>query len=72
MLTTPASLPVASPLPSALPLDEFIGEIAAGAAVALARALRYQNDGPSFRNASSSLLKNSKSHWRCATFESKA
>ena len=55
MLTTPASLPVASPLPSALPLDEVIGEIAAGAAVALARALRYQNDGPSFRNASSAF-----------------
>jgi hypothetical protein len=49
MLTTPTSLPVASPLPSALPLEEVIGEIAAGATLAIARALReFQTDGLSF------------------------
>jgi len=56
MLTTPASLPVASALPSALPLEELIGEIAAGAALEIARALReHQNDGRSFRNAASAF-----------------
>jgi hypothetical protein len=46
MLTTPTSLPVASPLPSALPLEEIIGEATADAAVVLARALReFQTDG---------------------------
>ena len=46
MLTAPALLPVASALPSALPLDEVIGEITADAAVALARALcEFQTDG---------------------------
>ena len=45
MLTTPTSLPVASVLPSALALEQVIGEIAADAAVALARALReFQTD----------------------------
>jgi hypothetical protein len=53
MLTAPTSLPVASPQPSTLP--QIIGEVTAGAAVALARALRYQNDGPSFRNAASAF-----------------
>ena len=49
MLTTPTSLPVASPLPSALPLEEIIGEATADAAVVLARALReFQTDGLSF------------------------
>jgi len=49
MLTAPAPLPVAPPLPSALPLEEIIGEIAAGAALALARALReFQTDELSF------------------------
>ena len=55
MLITPASLPAASPQPSALPLEELIGEIAAGAAVAIARALRDQNDGLSPRNAASAF-----------------
>jgi hypothetical protein len=46
MLIAPTSLPVTSALPSALSLEEIIGEIAAGAAVALARALReFQTDG---------------------------
>jgi hypothetical protein len=46
MLTTPASLPIASPQPSALALEQVVGEIAAAAAVALARALReFQTDG---------------------------
>jgi hypothetical protein len=46
MLTAPAPLPVAS----SLPLEEIIGEIAADAAVALARALReFQTDGLSSR-----------------------
>ena len=55
MLTAPASLPAASLQPSALALEEIIGEIAAGTALEIARALRYQNDGPSFRNASSAF-----------------
>jgi hypothetical protein len=40
MLTAPVSLPVAAAPPSTLALEEAIGEIAAGAAVALAQALR--------------------------------
>ena len=49
MLTTPASLPTASLQPSALVLEQIIGEIAADAAAALARALReFQTDGLSF------------------------
>ena len=49
MLTTPASLPAASPRPSALALEQVIGEIAAGAALAIARALReFQTHGLSF------------------------
>jgi hypothetical protein len=49
MLTIPTSLPVASPQPSTLPLEELIGEIAAGAALEIARALReFQTDGLSF------------------------
>jgi len=56
MLTAPTPLPVASPPPSALPLDEVIGEIAASAALAVARAVReYQNDGRSSRNALSAF-----------------
>ena len=56
MLTIPTSLPVASPQPSTLPLEELIGEIAAGAALEIARALReHQNDGRSFRNAASAF-----------------
>src|SRR5262249_424573 len=50
MLTAPAPLPVASALPSALPLEQIIGEVTADAAVVLARALReFQNDGLSPR-----------------------
>jgi len=50
MLIAPTSLPVASLQPSALVLERVIGEIAADAAVALARALReFQNDGLSAR-----------------------
>jgi hypothetical protein len=50
MLTAPALLPVASLLPSALPLEEVIGEIAADAALAIARALcEFQRDGLSAR-----------------------
>ena len=50
MLTTPALLPIASALPSALPLEEIVGEVTADAAVVLARALReFQNDGLSPR-----------------------
>src|SRR5262249_61918358 len=50
MLTTPTSLPVASALPSALPLEQILGEVAADAAVVLARALReFQNGGLSPR-----------------------
>jgi hypothetical protein len=46
MLTTPTSLPVALVLPSALPLEQIIGEATVDAAVAIARALReYRNDG---------------------------
>ena len=57
MLTTPAPLPVASPLPSALPLEEIIGEIAADAALEIARALRaHQNDELSFKNAATSAF----------------
>jgi hypothetical protein len=51
MLTTPAPapLPIASALPSALSLEEVIGEVTAAAVVALARALReFQTDGLSF------------------------
>ena len=45
MLTTPTALPVASALPSALPLEQIIGEATADAAVVLARALReFQTD----------------------------
>jgi hypothetical protein len=56
MLTTPASLPIASPQPSAPALEQVMGEVTAAAAVALARALReYQNDGLSSRNASSAF-----------------
>ena len=45
MLTTSTSLPVASALPSALPLEQIIGEATADAAVVLARALReFQTD----------------------------
>jgi hypothetical protein len=47
MLTTPASLPATSSQPSTLP--QIIGEITAGAAVALAQALHeFQTDGLSF------------------------
>ena len=54
MLTTPAFLPAASLQPSALALEQIIGEIAADAAAALARALReFQTDGLSPRNAAS-------------------
>jgi len=50
MLTAPISLPAASPQPSALPLEQTIGEVTADAAVVLARALReFQNDGLSAR-----------------------
>ena len=50
MLTAPTSLPVAPALPSALPLEQIIGEVTADAAVVLARALReFQNDGLSAR-----------------------
>jgi hypothetical protein len=46
MLTAPAPLPVASALPSALPLEQIIGEATADAAVVLARALHeFQTDG---------------------------
>ena len=49
MLTTPAFLPATSPRPSALSLEQIIGQTAAGAAVALARALReFQTDELSF------------------------
>jgi len=45
VLTTSTSLPVASALPSALPLEQIIGEVTADAAVVLARALReFQTD----------------------------
>jgi|SRR6516162_3446087 hypothetical protein len=57
MLTTPASLPVASPLPSTPLLEQVIGEIAAGAALEIARALRaHQNDELSFKNAATSAF----------------
>ena len=56
MLTAPASLPAASLQPSALALEEIIGEIAAGTALEIARALRaHQNDEPSFKNAASAF-----------------
>ena len=49
MLTTSTSLSVASLQPSALPLEQIIGEIAAAAAAALAQALHeFQTDGLSF------------------------
>jgi hypothetical protein len=55
MLTAPASLSVASALPSALPLEEIIGEITANAALALAQALReFQTDG---------LSSGTREHW---------
>jgi hypothetical protein len=44
MRTAPASLAVVPPLPSTLPLEQVIGEITAGAALAIARALNeFQN-----------------------------
>ena len=50
MLTAPTSLPVAPALPSALAFEQIIGEIAAGAALAIARALcEFQRDGLSAR-----------------------
>jgi hypothetical protein len=50
MLTTPASLPAASPQPSAPVLEQVIGEIAAATAVAIARALcEFQRNGLSAR-----------------------
>jgi hypothetical protein len=55
MLTTRAFLPPASPRPSALTLEQIIGEIAAAAALAIARALRHQNNGLSPRNAASAF-----------------
>ena len=46
MLIAPTSSPIASPRPSALVLEDVVGEITAGAAVALAQALREsQTDG---------------------------
>jgi hypothetical protein len=54
MLTAPNPLPVASALPSAL-LEQVVGEIAAGAALAIARALHHQNNGLSPRNAASAF-----------------
>ena len=49
MLTTPVSLPAASPLPSALPLEQIVGAVTADAAVVLAQALHeFQTDGLSF------------------------
>jgi hypothetical protein len=56
MLTTPAPAPVASPPPSMPLLEQVIGEIAASAALEIARALReHQNNGLSFRNAVSAF-----------------
>ena len=50
MLTAPTPLPVAPALPSALPLEEVIGETAAAAALAIAQALHeFQTDGLSSR-----------------------
>jgi hypothetical protein len=50
VLTAPAPLPVASSLPSTLPLEQIIGEVTADAAVVLARALcEFQTDGLSSR-----------------------
>src|SRR5262249_7811595 len=50
-------MPAASPLPSALPLEEILGEIAAAAALEIARALRaHQNDELSFKNAATSAF----------------
>ena len=50
MLTAPTSLPAASLQPSALALEQIIGETAADAAVVLAQALReFQTDGLSSR-----------------------
>ena len=50
MLTTSTSLPVASALPSALPLEQLIGAVTADAAVVLAQALHeFQTDGLSSR-----------------------
>jgi hypothetical protein len=50
MLTAPTPLPVASSLPSTLPLEQILGEITADAALATARALHeFQNDGLSSR-----------------------
>ena len=53
MLTTPTSLPAASLQPSAPALEQAVGEIAASAALEIARALRHQNNGLSPRNAAS-------------------
>jgi len=55
MLTTPVSLPVAFPLPPTPLLEQIIGETAAGAALAIARALCHQNNGLSPRNAASAF-----------------
>ena len=55
MLTTPASLPIASPQPSAPALEQVIGEVTANAALAIVRALRHQNNGLSPRNAASAF-----------------
>ena len=50
MLTAPDPLPVALALPSALPLEQIIGEVTADAAVVLAQALhKFQTDGLSSR-----------------------
>jgi hypothetical protein len=50
VLTTSISLPVASALPSALVLEQIIGEVTTAAAVAIAQALcEFQRDGLSAR-----------------------
>jgi hypothetical protein len=50
MLTAPDPLPVASALPSALPLEQIIGEVTASAALMIVRALcEFQNGGLSAR-----------------------
>ena len=45
MLTAPALLPVAPPLPSTPQLGQVIGQITASAAAAIARALREREHG---------------------------
>jgi hypothetical protein len=55
VLTTPTSLPAASLQPSAPALEQAVGEIAASAALEIARALRHQNNGLSPRNAASAF-----------------